>query len=124
MKKNSKKKGFTLIELIVVIAILGILAAVLIPKFTGFTKKANSTQALVDAKQFATAMDSLNAEKGTAFVVGDVTGMANMSSDSSVVAADFDATNGKFTITTTKNGSTFTAGRTAYGQEVHILSGL
>ncbi|MDV3429050.1 MAG: type II secretion system GspH family protein, partial [Bacillota bacterium] len=62
MKKNTKKKGFTLIELIVVIAILGILAAVLIPKFAGFTDKAKSTQALVDAKQFATAMDSIDAE--------------------------------------------------------------
>lgn len=38
MRKN--KKGFTLIELIVVIAILGILAAVMIPKIGGFTEKA------------------------------------------------------------------------------------
>lgn len=65
MKKNMKKKGFTLIELIVVIAILGILAAVLIPKFTGFQDKARNTQAITDAKQIATAIDSINAEKNT-----------------------------------------------------------
>jgi len=60
MKKN--KKGFTLIELIVVIVIIGILAAILIPKFTGFTDKARQTDAVVKAKQVATALDSWMAE--------------------------------------------------------------
>lgn len=39
-KLRKSKKGFTLIELIVVIAILGILAAIAIPRFAGFTSKA------------------------------------------------------------------------------------
>ena len=59
IKILGNSKGFTLVELIVVIAILGILAAVLIPQFTGFQDKARSTQLLVEAKQFATAADSL-----------------------------------------------------------------
>ena len=43
---NYKKKGFTLVELIVVLAILAIRAAMLVPALTGYIDKANEKKVL------------------------------------------------------------------------------
>ncbi len=50
MKKSNKKKGFTIVELVIVIAVIAILAAVLIPTFNNVVTKANKSAALQEAR--------------------------------------------------------------------------
>lgn len=54
--KNTKKKGFTIVELVIVIAVIAILAAVLIPTFTNVVAKAKESVALQEAKNAYTAI--------------------------------------------------------------------
>ncbi|MCI5513887.1 MAG: prepilin-type N-terminal cleavage/methylation domain-containing protein [Clostridia bacterium] len=49
MKKLNNKKGFTIVELVIVIAVIGILAGVLIPTFSGIVKRATESAGLQEA---------------------------------------------------------------------------
>ena len=62
---TKNRKGFTLVELVVVIAILGILAGLAIPRFMDATISARGAKVAADLRIIETALTLQYAEKGT-----------------------------------------------------------
>ena len=58
MAKKNSKRGFTLVELIVVLVILGILAALLIPALTGYIDKARKNQVVAETRALTQAVQT------------------------------------------------------------------
>lgn len=72
--KNKLKKGFTIVELVIVIAVIAILAAVLIPTFSSITNSARESAALQEAKSGSETILALTTgtlPEKSAFLVAD-----------------------------------------------------
>ena len=57
-------RAFTLIELLLVLVILGVLAAIVVPKFAGRTEQARQTAAQSQIATFGTALDAFEVDNG------------------------------------------------------------
>ena len=90
------QKGFTLIELMIVVAIIGILAAVALPAYQDYTVRAKVTEGLSLAGSAKTAIAE-NAANGTAFTLG-YSSVASTVNVSTITIAD---ATGELTITYT-----------------------
>ena len=83
--KHTNKKGFTIVELVIVIAVIAILAAVLIPTFSNLIKKANISNDTAIAKNLNTAAianqadtfaQAIEAAKEAGYLVGHLNAKA------------------------------------------------
>ena len=64
IKKMQSERGFTIVELLIVIVVIGILAAIVIVAYTGVTNKANSSAAKGNAEGVQKVAETFNADKG------------------------------------------------------------
>jgi len=79
-QKKGKQKGFTLIELMIVVAIIGVLAAVAIPAYSDYTAKAKFTEAVLLAGKY-------KSEVSLAFQVDGDTTIGNYNSGAKGIPA-------------------------------------
>ena len=103
--KKTNKKGFTIVELVIVIAVIAILAAVLIPTFAGVVEKANISAALQGGRNAYTAiMAETNATWASVTAVDGASHVVTASSVdlddyiTNISSATYDT--GKITVTT------------------------
>ena len=62
--KNKLRRAFTLVEMLLVVTIIGILAALVIPKIMGRSEQARATAARADISAIKTALDAFEVDNG------------------------------------------------------------
>ncbi len=113
MNKTFKQRGFTLIELMIVVAIIGILAAIAIPSYTSYTQKARFSEAVLEASKWKTEVALALQTEGPTTLTPLVNGYANIPAAVAVGAAVHGASVAAGVITITwQSDSTVLAGST------------
>jgi type IV pilus assembly protein PilA len=111
-----EESGFTLVELLVVMLILGILAAIAIPSFFNQRDKGNDAQAKADARTAQTAIETYATDNDGSYANASVTALRTI--EETLNGANFTVTSGASTYTvtgTSTTGNTFSISRLAGG---------
>lgn len=64
MWANSKKQGFTIVELLIVVVVIGVLAAIVIVAYNGITASANDSKRVSDLRSLAKVIEIYKVENG------------------------------------------------------------
>src|SRR3990167_2585182 len=103
--KRHLQQGFTLIELMIVVAIIGILAAVALPAYQDYTKKAKISEVILAASGCRTAITEVYQTATASTAPGaDGWGCESASATSKYVASVATSAAGRVTVTITGTG--------------------